>query len=87
MRPVFQSQLPVIEGQVVTETDERMMVRLLAFALHAYEALLFGGLVRGRVLGDGERYSETATLQELPRCRLLHDSRGGKKRPSHGDSD
>jgi uncharacterized protein YaeQ len=25
-----------------SETDERMMVRLLAFALHAHEALLFG---------------------------------------------
>ena len=25
-----------------SETDERMMVRLLAFALHAHESLLFG---------------------------------------------
>ncbi|MEO7557631.1 MAG: YaeQ family protein, partial [Gammaproteobacteria bacterium] len=25
-----------------SETDERMMVRLLAFALHAHEALAFG---------------------------------------------
>lgn len=32
-----------------SETDERMMVRLLAFALHAHEALLFG---RGLSTGD-----------------------------------
>lgn len=68
-----------------SETDERMMVRLLAFALHAHEKLLFGrglstedepALWRKDLTGAIEQWIEVG----LPDERALRQAAGRAKR-------
>ena len=65
-RPYYQDHTLTL-ARHPSETDERMMMRLLAFVLHAHEALAFG---RGLSTED-EPDLWQKDLTEKPTCLLL----------------